>query len=94
VGGNLPVETNPVTGLGQVFGQAYSIDLTTAFSGDGAASPFGTTLTTWGFDPAATNEFQIGFLLDPVPAPEPTSAPLLLGGIAALGVTRRRRLAG
>ena len=68
-GGNMPIETNPVTGSGSVFGQGYSIDLTTAFGGNGAASPFETTLTTWGFDPAATTEFQMGFLLDPVSTP-------------------------
>jgi hypothetical protein len=90
-GANLPLETNPVTGSGLVFGQPDASPVTTTVSVFGFANTFDGFLSQAGFTPSQVNEFQIGFLLDPVPAPEPTSGLLLLSGLAITGFAIRRR---
>jgi hypothetical protein len=88
-GGNLGIETNPVTGSGLVYGGASSTLLTTTLFGNGFADTFSGFLAPNGFNPGALNQFQIGELLDPIP--EPFSLSLLAVGVIGLGVTRRKR---
>jgi len=91
-GANLPLETNPVTGSGLVFGQPDATLVTTTVDVFGFANTFDSFLTGAGFTPSQVNEFQIGFLLDPVPAPEPTSGLLLLSGLVMTGFAVRCRV--
>jgi hypothetical protein len=88
-GGNLGIETNPVTGLGLVYGGATSTLLTTTLFGNGFADTFAGFLAPNGFDPSALIQFEIGELLDPVP--EPFSLSLLGVGVVGLGLMRRKR---
>jgi hypothetical protein len=81
LGANRPLETNPVTGSGLVFGGPEATPVTTVVDVFGFADTFNGFLTGTGFTPSEVNEFQIGFLLDPVPTSEPTSGLLLLSGL-------------
>lgn len=88
LGGNLPIETNPFTGSGLVYGEPVAIPLTSfLLDVNGFADTFSGFLTPNGFDPGGLNEFQVGVLL----VPEPVSLALLGSGLAGLGLLRRKR---
>jgi hypothetical protein len=83
IGGNLPVEVNPVTGIGNVYGKPFSIFLTSDTGGSGAANTFNSFLGQNGFPVTSLNTFQLGELLQPVPLP--ASWVMMLSGLAGFG---------
>jgi len=90
-GGNLPLETNPITGSGTVFGENFNIPVTTTIDLSSGADPFNGFLSSTGIDPTGVNEIEIGVLVAPSAVPEPASLALLGVGVAGLGAMRRRR---
>jgi hypothetical protein len=92
VGVNLPIETNPITGIGQVFGEPITGLVETVLDGSGTANTFAALIgNNYTQNPNTTNFFQIGELIGPVPTPLPAALPLFATGLGALGLLGWRR---
>jgi hypothetical protein len=91
--GNLPLELNPITGVGHVFGEPVTGVIESVLDGEGAADTFGGFLSVqYGINPATINFFQIGELIGPAPVPEPGGILIVgAGALVTFGVCRRRR---
>ncbi|HYM32504.1 MAG TPA: PEP-CTERM sorting domain-containing protein, partial [Candidatus Cybelea sp.] len=87
-GSNNPLETNPITGVGKVFGQNLFIPTNVA-GGTSSAFTFSGFLGGAGFNPSTLNTFQVGELLGPIP--EPSSIAVLGAGLIAFAAVRRRK---
>jgi hypothetical protein len=88
---NLPIETNPITGTGLVYGKSYSLVFSEA-GGESYLTSFSGALSEWGFNPADTNTFQMGELFAPLSSvPEPGCLALLGTALLGLGASRLRR---
>jgi hypothetical protein len=89
--GNLSVETNPITGSGNVLGESFSLNLSSV-SFNASENPFD-ALAADGFVVASLNEFQAAFLVS-TPTPLPAALPLFatgIGGLGLLGWSRKRK---
>jgi hypothetical protein len=92
VGVNLPIETNPITGVGTVFGEPVTGVIETVLDGEGNANTFADLITNnYSQNPATTNFFQIDELIGPVVTPEPATIAILGLGFLGLCAVRRNR---
>ena len=92
-GSGLSLETNPVTGLGQVLGAAVDDPLPGFVGVDGCLNitctgTFDSSLSGYGYDPSSINTYQVGLEISAVP--EPASLALFGIGLAGLALVRRR----
>jgi hypothetical protein len=91
-GSNTSIETNPITGSGDVFGSDVMPALLESYGQlEGDVDPFADTLDLWGIGSSGINEFEIGGLYAPAAAPEPATLTLLGAGLLGAGIWRRRK---
>jgi hypothetical protein len=69
---NLPIETNPITGVGQVFGEPIIGLVESVLDGSGTANTFAALIeNNYTQNPSSTNFFEVAELIGPVSVPAP-----------------------